>query len=212
MAQETVLDGDWSSSFLMARGLMQLQQLFGPIPVIKGKGPAADAVAEGLARMTEAATASLSLPGEVLTCAPTSSNVTSQSLSSSSSDRRSQRLEEYCESALQPMLMRCLTRQWSHSNVPAQCRANSTASGSSLVARSGSPRERFGRGAGTSAVDELILIDREADCITPMCTQLTYEGLLDEVLGIKNGAVTLEPGGEALAPSTHQQSSQDHHC
>lgn len=51
--------------------------------------------------------------------------------------------------------------------------------------------------AGSLAIDELILIDREVDCVTPMCTQLTYEGLLDEVLGIKNGSVTLDQGGSS---------------
>uniref|UniRef100_M1C5P9 ATVPS33 (Arabidopsis thaliana vacuolar protein sorting 33); protein transporter n=1 Tax=Solanum tuberosum TaxID=4113 RepID=M1C5P9_SOLTU len=32
----------------------------------------------------------------------------------------------------------------------------------------------------------------EVDMITPMCSQLTYEGLLDEFLGINNGAVELD--------------------
>ena len=50
----------------MARGVMQLQRLFGPIPIIKGVGPAAEAVAEELARMTQAASASSSLPGTLL--------------------------------------------------------------------------------------------------------------------------------------------------
>ena len=36
--------------------------------------------------------------------------------------------------------------------------------------------------------------------MTPMCTQLTYEGLLDEVLGIKNGSVSLDPGGVLPRP------------
>lgn len=36
-------------------------------------------------------------------------------------------------------------------------------------------------------IDRLILIDREADLVTPLCTQLTYEGLVDEVFAIFNG-------------------------
>ena len=36
-------------------------------------------------------------------------------------------------------------------------------------------------------VDGLIVIDRSVDWVTPMCTQLTYEGMLDEFVGIKNG-------------------------
>jgi len=42
-------------------------------------------------------------------------------------------------------------------------------------------------------IDTLILIDRQADMVTPMCTQLTYEGLIDEVFGINNGLVDLDP-------------------
>ena len=38
-------------------------------------------------------------------------------------------------------------------------------------------------------VDELILIDRSADMVTPMCTQLTYAGLLDEMFEMRHGQV-----------------------
>lgn len=41
-------------------------------------------------------------------------------------------------------------------------------------------------------INTLILIDREVDMVTPMCTQLTYEGLLDELLHINNGAVEID--------------------
>ena len=37
--------------------------------------------------------------------------------------------------------------------------------------------------------------------MTPMCTQLTYEGLIDEVFGIKNGVVQLELGADGMAPA-----------
>lgn len=33
-------------------------------------------------------------------------------------------------------------------------------------------------------IDMLVLIDRDVDMVTPLCTQTTYEGLLDEVLGV----------------------------
>lgn len=40
-----------------------------------------------------------------------------------------------------------------------------------------------------SEIDCLILIDRTVDMITPMMTQLTYEGLIDEIFGIKNSYI-----------------------
>ena len=41
-------------------------------------------------------------------------------------------------------------------------------------------------------IDQIILIDRDVDLITPLCTQLTYEGLIDEYFQIQNGFVTLD--------------------
>lgn len=35
--------------------------------------------------------------------------------------------------------------------------------------------------------DSLLLLDRNIDLLTPLATQLTYEGLIDEVYGITNG-------------------------
>jgi vacuolar protein sorting-associated protein 33A len=42
-------------------------------------------------------------------------------------------------------------------------------------------------GVGQShSIENLIIIDRECDFITPLLTQLTYEGLIDEKYGIRN--------------------------
>ncbi|TFK41895.1 Sec1-like protein [Crucibulum laeve] len=43
--------------------------------------------------------------------------------------------------------------------------------------------------AGTAKFDSLIVLDRRVDMITPLLTQLTYEGLMDELIGIKNSHV-----------------------
>lgn len=62
----------------------------------------------------------------------------------------------------------------------------------------------------SSEIDTMILLDRQVDLVTPMCWQLTYEGLIDEFLSINNGAVELDPailgqaapaGGAAAAPT-----------
>ena len=37
-------------------------------------------------------------------------------------------------------------------------------------------------------IDSLILIDRQVDMITPVMTQLTYEGRIDELFSIKFGS------------------------
>ena len=35
-------------------------------------------------------------------------------------------------------------------------------------------------------IDTLLLLDRQVDLVTPLATQLTYEGLTDELFGINN--------------------------
>ena len=50
--------------------------------------------------------------------------------------------------------------------------------------------------AGGSALSMLVLIDRAVDPATPLATQLTYEGTVDEMLGISNGVVSMESSGE----------------
>lgn len=37
--------------------------------------------------------------------------------------------------------------------------------------------------------DTLLLLDRNVDLLTPLATQLTYEGLIDEIYGITNGQI-----------------------
>ncbi|KAF7302551.1 hypothetical protein HMN09_00889600 [Mycena chlorophos] len=59
-------------------------------------------------------------------------------------------------------------------------------------------------------IDSLVILDRRVDMVTPLLTQLTYEGLVDELIGIKNSHVELPvslltpppPPGSAPAAST----------
>eukprot|EP00752_Nemacystus_decipiens_P003730 g3436.t1 len=50
-------------------------------------------------------------------------------------------------------------------------------------------------GGGVSSVpgiDTLILLDRGVDLVTALATPLTYEGLIDDLIGIENGSVRLD--------------------
>jgi hypothetical protein len=40
-------------------------------------------------------------------------------------------------------------------------------------------------------IDSMVVIDRQVDMVSALCTQLTYEGLVDEVVGIKHCAESL---------------------
>eukprot|EP00891_Asterochloris_glomerata_P003083 jgi/Astpho2/3083/fgenesh1_pm.00051_%23_32_t len=115
--KDLVVDGDPSSLYYTARGLMRLQQLYGTIGRVTGKGPSAVGVRDLVLRM----------------------------------------------------------RREMGSKAPP---------------------------VGGSRIDQLVLVDRVVDLISPMCTQLTYEGLIDETLHIKNGTVTTET---AAAPGQRPQ-------
>ncbi|GAA5905682.1 tethering complex ATP-binding subunit VPS33 [Sporobolomyces salmoneus] len=42
-------------------------------------------------------------------------------------------------------------------------------------------------------IDSMIVLDRQTDLISPLCTQLTYQGLVDEVVSIKHSHVEVDP-------------------
>nr|XP_056715732.1 vacuolar protein sorting-associated protein 33A [Euleptes europaea] len=55
--------------------------------------------------------------------------------------------------------------------------------------------------------DTLLLLDRNIDLMTPLATQLTYEGLIDEIYGIQNTYVKLPP--EKFAPKKQGEGGKD---
>ncbi|XP_013189640.1 vacuolar protein sorting-associated protein 33A [Amyelois transitella] len=55
------------------------------------------------------------------------------------------------------------------------------------------------KGATTSCIDQLLLIDRAVDLASVMTTQMTYEGLIDELYGIKSSTVSF-PGHKFVSP------------
>ena len=55
-------------------------------------------------------------------------------------------------------------------------------------------------------IDAMYVFDRSVDFVTPLMTQLTYEGLIDEMFGLRNGVVELPP--EFVGPSQQAGSNQ----
>ncbi|CAO3695260.1 unnamed protein product [Umbelopsis ramanniana] len=56
-------------------------------------------------------------------------------------------------------------------------------------------------------IDQLVIIDRNVDLYTPLCTQLTYEGLIDEIFRIKHSFVELDPSLVTTTPAPGQSAS-----
>src|SRR2546423_1919790 len=62
----------------------------------------------------------------------------------------------------------------------------------------------------STTVDSLVIIDRDVDFATPLLTQLTYEGLVDELVGIQHNQAEVDSsiaGGALQASTTPQQSA-----
>ncbi|XP_029426745.1 LOW QUALITY PROTEIN: vacuolar protein sorting-associated protein 33A-like [Rhinatrema bivittatum] len=55
--------------------------------------------------------------------------------------------------------------------------------------------------------DTVLLLDRNIDLLTPLATQLTYEGLIDEIYGIQNTHVKLPP--EKFAPKKQSEGGKE---
>lgn len=53
--------------------------------------------------------------------------------------------------------------------------------------------------------ESVIIIDREVDFVTPLLTQLTYEGLIDEVWGIQNNQIDVDSTVVGPPPQTSSQ-------
>ncbi len=46
---------------------------------------------------------------------------------------------------------------------------------------------------GEPEIDTLVILDRAVDLVTPLLTPLTYEGVVDEFIGVHNGAIKVDP-------------------
>jgi len=60
----------------------------------------------------------------------------------------------------------------------------------------------------TPQIDTLLLLDRTVDLISPLVTQLTYEGLIDEIFGINYAIVKLPPDKFNQGKDLQDQSSE----
>ena len=58
------------------------------------------------------------------------------------------------------------------------------------------------------SIESLIIIDREVDFATPLLTQLTYEGLVDEIFGIKDNQAEIDTSIIGQAPGAQQSQQQ----
>lgn len=60
----------------------------------------------------------------------------------------------------------------------------------------------------SASIESLIIIDREVDLATPLLTQLTYEGLIDELFTIEHNQADIETAIIGPAPGSQQGSTQ----
>ncbi|CAI5490710.1 unnamed protein product [Closterium sp. Naga37s-1] len=152
------VDSDPTSTLQVARVLANFQSVFGVPPVLKGKGVAAQRVAQAM-RAQKSDVYSLLFPACV------------------------------CLTRSPPLTVRSVF------GVPPVLKGKGVAAQRVAQAMSQLMKEQKSHVAPVEhpSVDMMVLIDRQVDMVTPACTQLTYEGLLDELLHVANGAVEVDP-------------------
>ena len=57
----------------------------------------------------------------------------------------------------------------------------------------------------STTIESLLIIDRDVDFATPLLTQLTYEGLIDELIGIKHNQAEVDSSIVGAAPQPRAQ-------
>lgn len=85
----------------------------------------------------------------------------------------------------------------------------------SEIGNDATPKEQFDQQytnvfTGT-VIDQLIVIDRQVDPLTPLLTQLTYEGLIDEFYDVSESGQADLPTSVVTPPSQQQQQQQQQH-
>ena len=157
--RDLAVENDNTSLFYVARAIHELQKVTGEAPIVKGKGAAAKEVAEIMSGC------------DARPC----------------TTRRSRRSRRRILRTRIPM---GATRRTRTGTTPSRRGEKSGEVRHRLRrASTGSAETRRARAPPASPhVDMILLLDRAVDPVT-LCTQLTYEGLIDEIIGVKNGAV-----------------------
>ena len=222
--RDLAVERDVSSLYDVARALHELQRRVGEVPIVQGKGAASKEVAEIMERLrreqaAEDARARDEWPrdagrgftkkkrdgdasaADVSDDAESDDTAESSDASSSSSSSDSDaspfsgsRADWGMDFGGLPIGPR---EYW---DVSSSRRWRRRCRNPNRRLRSKAPRARAEAFLGTEGapqIDMLVLIDRDVDMVTPLCTQTTYEGLLDEVLGISaTGTVSFETNEE----------------
>ena len=158
-----------------------LQAQCGTIPLLKGKGAAARALADLLLRFRHAARRTWVEAPPWPACSALALRLALSALSA--------------PPALSALSAPALPAGWRACSV-ASLRGRQQMRHRLLTAEGGGGgRKEKGAvaaaPAGRPQIDCLIVLDRSVDLVTPLCTQLTYEGLVDELLRIVSGAIEL---------------------
>ena len=227
--RDLAVERDVSSLYDVARALHELQRRVGEVPIVQGKGAASKEVAEIMERMRreqaiEDARARDEWPRDARghstregDASSADSDADSDSASSSSSSSSSSspfvgaRADWGIDFGGLPIGPRefwdvSSSRRWrrrARRNRGGNVDRNVAGARRGRTAMADERRDRriaeIDRD-GSPQIDMIVLIDRDVDMVTPLCTQTTYEGLLDEVLGISaTGTVAFQSAAETEA-------------
>ena len=183
--RECLHDADHSVLYACASTLSRMQAIYGRFPVIRGKGQCAQTVLRMVQQM--------SAPLDDVDAPPALGSAEAISTSAPHVDERAAAAAAAIRAAV---AAEAGVSGGSSGGVGGRGGEGGSvggggSSGSGDASVGGAPNPCHL--AAMPSITEVLLLDRDVDLVTPLCTELTYEGLIHQVFGIAHGYVDLEP-------------------
>lgn len=194
------LDSDDSTLMYAARALLEVQDLLGPIPNIKVKGDHSKKLLDMILRMRVEAEEEMAAADLAKEYGDSVEDLDDASTGSDESVGDSFNLGAEEDGIDSKFLKAPSLANDSQSVAPLK----SDLAFAVKTLRKGAKDTKGNGEVVESQIDTLVMIDRNIDLVTPLCTALTYESLIDEIVGIRNGHAMVDSelvnSGLASAP------------
>tara|TARA_B110000977_G_scaffold200781_3_gene292580 strand:- start:30906 stop:33371 length:2466 start_codon:yes stop_codon:yes gene_type:complete len=198
--RDLAVEKDTSCLFDIAQALHNVQKVCGESPLVTGKGSASKEVAEIMERLRREEYAQKELEADRWNGRRDDDNDVGSSTSSTASSDDASGVSYQEDSS--PFSKTVTDWGIDFGNLPIgperwrKKKTKNKIPGSFEVRTKHRPTATGPHTTLTPQIDMILLIDRDVDMVTPLCTQTTYEGLIDEVLGISGSHVVEFDDGE----------------
>ncbi|CAE8601298.1 unnamed protein product, partial [Polarella glacialis] len=173
--------GDPSGPFYAAKALMSLQSLVGTIPSVHAIGGAAKTLVDVMLRLRK-----------------------EEQVSQALKEPKPLREQELCQAGVPPVA------PLRNGAAASRRREGATSQAKSQPASlQPQPQEGARKAQGGPKISEVVVIDRRVDLFSVLCSQFTYQALIDMSLGVQNNSTDISSASWAKDRSTVRLSPDD---